>query len=106
MKLDRNQSSDGLGKYALINLRKLYQPGLPMEATAAVQLLSDLGILEWGRVGEQDEFFLMKLKDIFSPGGLRGYADMAEAVDPEWAAEVREMLPRAGTNSPFCKRPD
>lgn len=106
MKLDRNENPVGTGKYALVNLRKLHGPGLPMEATAAVQLLADLGVLEWGEVGSHDEFFVMKLKDVFSLEGLRGYAAAADGIDDEWAAEVRELTNRAGINCPWCKHPD
>lgn len=114
MKMDRNENTDGVGKYAVINLRKLNETcghaGIfhrwSPEVEQALKTLEDVGALEWGRVGEQDEFFLVKLKDVFAPGALRGYAAMADGVDPEWAAEVREMLPRSGIDSPFCKRPD
>lgn len=113
MKMDRTENSDGTGKYALLNLRKLalcrsdspFQNFTP-EIQAAIDTLDRAGVIEWGRVGEQDEFFVMKLKDINAPGGLTGYATKAAETDPEWASEVRSMLPRAGINSPFCKVPD
>lgn len=105
MKLDRNCNDGGLGKYALLNLRRLTEKISP-EVEAALEVLSRAGVVEWGLVGEADEFFVMKLKDINSPGGLEGYANKAEETDREWASEVREMLPRAGKNSPFCKVPD
>lgn len=114
MKMDRNENPDGCGKYAVINLRKLnelcagqgvFDRWTP-QIEQAVKTLEEAGALEWGRVGEPDEFFLVKLKDLFAPGALRGYAAMADGVDPEWAAEVRGLLTRAGIDSPFCKRPD
>lgn len=113
MKMDRNINEDGIGKYALINLRKLdlcghagtFQRWTP-EVEQALKVLEEVGALEWGRIGEQDEFFVIKLKDINAPGALTGYAFAAEATDPEWAAEVRSMLERAGNMSPYCKRPD
>lgn len=114
MKLDRHINGDGLGKYAVINMRKLslcetsdspfhrWTPAIE----DALRVLEEAGALEWGRVGEQDEFFLVKLKDINAPGALTGYAYAAAATDKEWAEEVRSMLPRAGANNPFCKAPD
>lgn len=110
MKMDRNENPDGCGKYAVINLRKFKAMSEDSderrEVRIALEALQQAGVLEWGRVGEPDEFFLVKLKDLFAPGALRGYAAMAEGVDPEWAAEVRELQTRAGINSPFCQRPD
>lgn len=105
MKMDRNINSDGLGKYALLNLRRLAAHDTP-EVRDALDVLTKAGVIEWGVVGEEDEFFVMKLKDINAPGGLSGYADKADETDREWADEVRSMLARAGTNSPFCKVPD
>jgi hypothetical protein len=114
MKMDRNVNDDGLGKYALINLRRLNElcgnPGIFQRWTPGVEqalkTLDELGVLEWGSKGEQDEFFVVKLKDINSPGAIAGYANEADKTDNEWADEVRSMLPRAGANSPYCKRPD
>lgn len=109
MKMDRNINNDGTGKYAVVNLRRvLALEGTDdhKEARIALEALERIGVLEWGRVGEPDEFFLVKLKDLFAPGALRGYAAMASGVDPEWAGEVREMISRAGIDSPFCQHPD
>jgi hypothetical protein len=114
MKMDRNQNTDGCGKYAVINVRKLNEvcgnAGTFDRWTPAVEqalkTLEEVGCLEWGRVGEEDEFFLVKLKDLFAPGALSGYAALADCVDPEWATEVRALQRRAGADSPFCKRPD
>lgn len=104
MKLDRNLN-EGLGKYALLDLR-LLSKGVSPEVEAALEVLNKAGVIQWGLIGEPDEFFVMKLKDINSPGGLAGYATEADKTDPELATEVRDMLPRAGINSPFCKKPD
>lgn len=114
MKLDRDVNADALGKYAIINLRKLdaqaghvdtftrWTPGVAQ----ALKTLEDLGVLEWGVVGQPDEFFLIKLKDRYAEAALKGYAAEASADDPEYARAVLEMAQRAGTNSPFCKKPD
>lgn len=105
MKMDRNINNDGLGKYALANLRKLRENVTP-EILNAFETLCKAGIIERGIVGEEDEFFAIKLKDINAPAGLAGYALEAEKTDQEWANEVRSLIPRAGVNSPFCKIPD
>lgn len=111
MKLDRNQNPDGLGKYAILALRELADiraddGSLPSEIRDAIATLDNAGIIQWGRVGEEDEFFLVKLRDVNAPGALEGYAQKANTTDPEFAAEVRSMLSRAGSLSPFCKTPD
>lgn len=79
MRFDRNSNPRGIGKYALINLR-----------TNAV---------EWGYVGAPDEFFVIKLKDVNAEAALRAYADEADKTDPEWAAEVRDMVERRVKNN-------
>lgn len=114
MKLDRNIADDGLGKYAIINLRKLnetcenpstFKRWTP-EVEAALKTLEGVGVLEWGCVGAPDEFFLVKLKDRHAEAALKGYAESAAVNDPEWAAEVHELAMRSGMNSPYCKAPD
>lgn len=106
MDLDRNLNKDGKGKYALINLRKIpTNPQTPQELAAAI--LANPECVEFGCVGEQDEFFVMKLKDMYAEGGLRGYATDAHVDgNHEYADKIDELANRAGTNSPFFKRPD
>ena len=106
MKMDRNLNEDGLGKYALINLRRLSLQGRTPEVENALQVLKKAGVLELGCVGDEDEFFPIKLKDINAKAALCAYAASAEKTDLEWAKEVREMAERAGENSRFCKIPD
>ena len=115
MDMDRNINDDGCGKYAVINLRRLnelcghpstFQRWTP-EVEQALKTLEGVGALEWGRVGEQDEFFLVKLKDRHSTPALHAYADShAASGDLEFARAVRDMAHRSGTASPFCKEPD
>lgn len=57
MKMDRNLNEDGLGKYALINLRRLSLQGRTPEVENALRVLQEAGVLEQGRVGDEDEFF-------------------------------------------------
>lgn len=105
MKLDRNLSPSGKGKYALINLRKIDGDPRTPEAMAAA-ILAQPEAVQLGIVGEPDEFWLIKLKDKYAAAALQAYADAAQADDPEYANQVRDMVQRAGPNSPFCKTPD
>ena len=105
MKLDRNTNSTGKGKYALINLRKIGgDPRTPEDMTEAIKASPQS--IEFGFVGAPDEFWLIKLKDKYAAAALTAYADAAQADDPEYAQQVREMVKRAGQNSPYCKTPD
>ena len=105
MKMDRNLVLGGLGKYTLINLRKLSKTPSD-ELLNALEVLRKNGIIELGQPNEADEFFVIKLRDINAHAALTGYAVEADKTDPEWANEVREMLPRSGENSFYCKQPD
>ena len=117
MKLDRNINKDGKGKYALIQLRKVE---VGSKDWIILCDLASRGILEWGSVGSPDEFFLFKLKDIFSDAGLRGYEDAVLSASNkcvntdeaqskslmEYAREIQSLRGRAGILSEFCKLPD
>ena len=105
MKLDRHNGTGACGKYALIKVRQLNGITDP-EICNAVKVLDSAGLIEWGRVGDEDEFFVIKLKDINAGNALLGYAASAEDTDPELAADVNSLRTRAGHNSPFCKIPD
>jgi hypothetical protein len=72
------------------------------EIQEAIRTLNSAGLIEWGRVGAPDEFWVVRLADVNAPGALMGYARMADNTDPELASEVRSLLSRAGANSPFC----
>lgn len=108
MKLDRNVNSDGQGKYALVNLRKLdwMTPSDQQSTGLLFSVLERRGLLEYGRIGGSDEFFVIKLRDRHARPALAAYADSIRGTDPEFAAEVDEMADRAGTLSPYCKDPD
>ncbi len=111
MKLDRNINADGGGKYAVINMRKLRDlhdddGQLPPEVIAALRELANCGALEWGAVGSEDEFFLIKLKDRHALPALTAYAESIATTDHEFACEVYELANRSGAGSPFCKDPD
>lgn len=116
MKLDRNISGNrGKGKYALVRLRDITAGS---EAYHLLQRLAELGHVDWGIVGEPDEFFVIKLRDEFAACALAGYSDAvmhASEKEPDaekskdlaqWAIQVQSLGHRAGPLSPFCKRPD
>lgn len=112
MKLDRNVNGDGRGKYALILLRKLAEfegpgtfDGVSPNIAAAIDTLDKAGLIDWGIVGTESEFFVTKLKDKNAAPSLFAYAQRAAEDDPEWAAEVRRLAERAAC-SPWLKTPD
>jgi len=86
MKLDRNKNTNGLGKYALLNLRR--------------------NTVEWGEPMSSQEFFVIKLKDKHAEAALLAYAESVQKEDPEFASEIKELASRAGENNPWCKSPD
>lgn len=112
MKLDRNENGNGRGKYALLLLRKLadFESGtfreLAPNIASAIETLDKAGLIDWGIVGTESEFFVIKLKDHNATESLHAYAAKAYAHgEEEWSAEVREMARRAAA-SPWKKRPD
>lgn len=106
MKLDRNDK--GIGKYALVNMRKItaLSPEQRENVDEALKELEHAGVLEYGKVGECDEFFVIKLRDAFAFGGLTGYAIAASIKDKELAEEIEHLTARSGPFSPYCKDPD
>lgn len=109
MKLDRNINAERRGKYALLLLRKLTlcEGGSTFsnEIESAIATLDKAGLIDWGIVGTESEFFVTRLKDRYAAPSLFAYANAAAADDPEWAGEVREMAVRA-ERSPWQKTPD
>ena len=106
MNLDRNIHPNGKGKYALINLRKI--PGDPRTAEElAAAILANPECVEFGEVGGPDEFFVLKLKDLFADSGLLGYSHRARIEgETEYAQQVFGLARRSGRLNPWCKRPD
>lgn len=107
MKLDRNENATGVGKYALVNMRRLMALGHDQqnEAHQLMAQLSELGVVDWGAKGADDEFFVIKLKDRNAESALVAYADAAEEHDKEWALQVLAMSTRAKRH-PAKKTPD
>lgn len=107
MKLDRNEQPGGVGKYALINMRR-YRALPPDKAEEAHDLLGKmeaLGIIDTGARGADDEFFVIKLKDRYAPAALNAYANAAADDDKEWATQVLALASRA-EHHPAQKQPD
>ncbi len=107
MLLDRNQEPGGVGKYALINMRR-YRALPPDKAKEAHDLLGKLealGIVDTGARGADDEFFVIKLKDRSAAAALFAYANDAANFDLEWANQVAALATRA-EHHPAKKQPD
>ena len=108
MKLDRNSTLNGLGKYALLNLRRLRQDGQRVYWQAG----GTNGILavpnQYVEFGDSlhNEFFAIKLKDKYAQAALTAYATAAAEDDEEYAQEIRALAARSGPNHPLCKKPD
>jgi hypothetical protein len=103
MKLDRSTNPDGRGKYALIKLRNL--PKADAETNERLTALNTGGFVEFGNVGDDDEFFVIKLKDAYAAAALTAYAQAALADDPEYANEILQMAARAALH-PQRHKPD
>lgn len=103
MRLDRNVNEDGKGKYALLKLRRQHQP-ISAECMAAADLLKQSGLLDFGDTPDT-EFFVIRLKDKYSPVALFAYAASAFPEDPEYSSEVLELAKRA-QDHPNRRRPD
>lgn len=98
MKLDRNKNG---GKYAIIRLRDLMKMrGTDSPEALQVGELASQGFVEFATPGSRSEFFVVKLNDRYAKAALLAYADAAEADDPEYAADVRELASRTGTKKP------
>ena len=116
MKLDREINEDGKGKYALIQLRKVE---VGSRCWKMLEELHAEGVLEWGCVGDPDEFFVIKLRDRYADSGICGYRqavqkeagrnanDDAKFKDlTEYARALLDLEGRAGMLSEFFKDPD
>ncbi len=102
MNLVRNEQDKG--KYAVIKLDTIDPNN---EAVmAAIKVLEENGIINYGPKNTDKEFFVIMLKDINSNCALEEYALGASAIDSQYACEVMDLSKRAGVNSPFCKVPD
>jgi hypothetical protein len=107
MKLVRNDNPEGTGKYVLINIEKHVTVDAPKTIETIISaVIENNDIVEFGQPNTPDEFFVIKLKDKYACAALTAYAYAAEIDDQEYANEIKELVKRAGINSPFCKTPD
>jgi hypothetical protein len=102
--LERNKTPGGHGKYAVVRLNKVNADG-DIEAHDSLNRLAVGGFVEFGSVGDVNEFFVVKLKDQYAEPALRAYAEAARADDPEYAADVIALADRAAAH-PHRKKPD
>jgi hypothetical protein len=104
MQLDRNVNPTGLGKYALVLVRKMLQD---TEHTAeigeALSVLEKYGIIDWGQRG--NDFFVIRLKDRNAAPALDAYARSILRHDPQFALQVRSLATTA-MRHPDSKQPD
>lgn len=107
MKLDRNTNKNGLGKYALVLLRKI--KGLPSIVLDPISsqrsFLVPEHALDLGNTTDTD-FFVIRLRDKCAPAALFAYADAALAEGmSEYAEEIRALAVTASRH-PRSKLPD
>lgn len=107
MRLKRNTTDDGSCKYAAVRKDKIARlnEAARAEAKAALALLTCLGVLEDPKIGDAEEFFLVKLKDVNAPEALTGYARSVWDTDRELAIDVLDAVGRA-LSHPDRKQPD
>ena len=106
MKLDRNTNPSRMGKYAVVRLRNIDEHKSRFRIIDALTTLEEAGVIDYGIVGEPDEFFVIRLKDKYAKEALIAYARAASEDDIQWAAEVERLAARSGPDHPLCKRPD
>jgi len=110
MRLVRNTTESGRGKYMLVLTRKLdahnSKEPYPNRVSDAIDVLTEAGILDDPYPETEGEFFVLRLRDRHAQAALHAYANSVGATDAQFAAEVRELADRAGPSSPWCKEPD
>jgi len=105
MKLNRNESAGGIGKYIVIKTEGLEEiPTTPVELAAAI--LKHPECVQFGKVGDPDEFFVLKLKDENADAALFAYSDKVMRTDIEYGEDIYNLAERSGLNHPHCKTPD
>lgn len=95
MRLDRNTTEDGQGKYAVIKMRKFREMTNPnndkfgrvrQELLTAMDVLRSRGVL-----AAPDEFFVLMLKDKNTAPALLAYAREAAISDLEYGQAVQDL---------------
>ncbi len=97
MRLIRKTTPDGKCKYAAIRHDRMHllPQGVKPFINHALEVLSDYGLLEDPAIGDAEEFFLIKLKDINAADALTTYAYRAKFTDPELAQDVEALVIRS-----------
>jgi hypothetical protein len=108
MRLEKDK--DGRGRYAIVKLRKTPDdPGKRTDVQFALECLDRNGMIDYGKPGDRDEFFVIYLRDQNASVALREYAANAwlygKDEDEEYYRDVAELAKRAA-ESPFRKKPD
>jgi hypothetical protein len=117
MKLDRNNPDrKGRNKYAVVSMRRFAKineeapPATREAVNNAMGVLFSAGVLNYGDVNTDREFFVIMLKDRFADAAIGAYAMRAVAQGGEnfleYGREVQKLADRAGVYSPFNKLPD
>lgn len=121
MQLVRNSEGEVKNKYALLYAVKLAemradptQKERVAAIDAAISLLENSGLINWGEKGSPNEFIALMLKDRFTQKALRAYGfsavkegaltDNYELFD--YGYEIYELSKRSGPDHPNCKLPD
>ena len=105
MDLNRKTNANGIGKYIVIRTDVFDEVPTTVEALLeAIQQHPES--VEFGKVGDPNEFFVIKLKDENADAALIGYASAASHKDPDYASAVAELALRSGQYHPNCKSPD
>jgi hypothetical protein len=105
MRLTRNATPDGKCKYALVRLDKLRAMKDQLGAGEALFALEQLGLIDYGEPGTENEFFALKLKDENAANALDAYAEAAGWTDEELSEDVTQLAERARYH-PSRHRPD
>ena len=103
MKLDRNITNPKRGKYALIKLRTSNLSPEDLLGRSSVEVRTDA--IDFGDT-EENEFFVIRLKDKYAYAALASYAMSArEGGDHEYASEIDHLASKA-LYHPNKKQPD
>ena len=89
MQLDRNKNPDGVGKYALVLLRRAH----PIPLASAEEWNRKYYVVEESCMdfGRENEFFVLRLKDKHAAAALFAYSESIAAEDPEFSMQVRDL---------------
>lgn len=108
MNLKRNTTKTGVCKYAILRLDLIEQElGSEVDMESIKAKLGGLArFVEFGLPNTEDEFFVIKLKDINAHHTLVEYASRAMLQDVDYAEDIQELAERAGPYSQWAHLPD